>query len=268
MKTVTSASHQEKIKIMDKEIVLNGPPSDLHGNIHFVNHEKEPLRIKTIGLLNEKRKKTENGGRDFMNFSFRLQPGEQKMEAVNHQLPFTTPPGTYESYVELGGQRHKVKMVLQPTIDIEIFPDEFTFQGTSPGTTHVATITLANKGNMPFQVPELKHAAVLDMDLLCRAFGTGFREKGKDDLMSTLDEVTRNLKDNLTDWVSISVDEKGQILQPGESMLIHVNFELPKNAGPKRDYEGNFRFWDQDISVNIKSHRDNSKNNSYEQQAR
>src|SRR5690554_3817481 len=215
MKTVTSESHQEKIRIRDKEIVLNGAPTDLQNNIHFVNQEKEPLRIKTIGLFNGKTKKLENGGKDFMNFSFRLQPGEQKMETVHHQLPSTTPPGTYESYVELGGQRHKVKMVVQPTIAIDIFPDEFTFQGTAPETTHVATLTLTNKGNLPFQVPELKHAAVLDMDLLCRAFGNGLREKGKEGLMPTLDEVTRNLKDNLTDWVSISVDEKGQIVPPG-----------------------------------------------------
>ena len=159
-------------------------------------------------------------------------------------------------------------MVVQPTIAISVYPDEFTFQGTAPGTNHVAVITLTNHGNMPFQVPELKHAAVLDMDLLCRAFGKGFRERGKDDLISTLDEVARNIKNNLTDWVSISVDESGVEVQPGNSILLHVNFTIPKNAETRRDYEGNFRFWDKDLSVLIKSHGANDKNRKHEQQSK
>lgn len=268
MITVTSHTHQEKVRIVEKEIVLNGPPSDLQGNIQFVNREKDPLRIKTLALVDKNSIQLQDGGRDFLQFSFRLRPGEQKLEAVSHQLPSTTPPGTYENYIMLGDEMHKVKMIVQPTIDIELYPDEFTFQDTSPGTTHVATITLTNKGNMPFQVPELKHAAVLDMDLLCRAFGKGFREKGKDDLMSTLDEVTKNLKNNLTDWVSISVDECGEILEPGDSLLLHVNFTLPRNAESRRDYNGNFRFWDKEISVVIKSHTDNNKNSSYGQKSK
>ena len=161
-----------------------------------------------------------------------------------------------------------MRIIVQPTIDIEVFPSQFTFQGTSPGTVHVAIITVTNKGNMPFQVPELKHAAVLDMDLICRAFGNGFREKGNDTLLSTLDEVAKNLKDNLTEWVSISVDEAGQIIQAGDSLLLHVNFTLPKKAVPTRDYDGNFRFWDQDISVLIKSHNEPMKNSNYEKQSK
>ncbi|MCG2420349.1 hypothetical protein K8089_15090 [Aequorivita sp. F47161] len=258
MKIVSANSHQEKIKIMEKEIVLNGPPSSLQGNIQFENIESDPLRIKTLALV-AKNKKQQKGTQDFLRFSFRLRPGEQKQETVNHELPPTTPPGTYESHIMLGEQMHKVKMIVQPTINIEVFPTQFTFQNTAPGTTHVAVLTLINKGNMPFQVPELKHAAMLDMDLLCRAFGKGFREKGKDDLMSTLDEVTRNLKENLTDWVSISVEEHNQIVQPGDSLLLHINFTIPKNAEANRDYDGNFRFWDKDISVVIKSHRETTK---------
>lgn len=268
MKVVTADAHQEKINIMAKEIVLNGPPSSLQGNIQFENRQNDPLRVKTLALVDKNKKRIQDGGRDFLQFSFRLRPGEQKLETVYHQLPSTTPPGTYESNIMVGEEMHKVKMIVQPSIDIDVYPNQFTFQDTSPGTTHVAIITLTNKGNMPFEVPELKHAAALDMDLLCRAFGQGFREKGKDDLMSTLDEVTRNLKANLTDWASISVDEHSQIVQPGESLLLHINFTLPKNAESRRDYDGNFRFWDKEISVVIKSHRENNKNTSYDKQSK
>ncbi|QAA82691.1 hypothetical protein EI546_13610 [Aequorivita sp. H23M31] len=268
MKTVTSHSHQEKIGIKEKEIVLNGPPNNLQGNIQFVNLEEDPLRVKTLALVDENQEHLKDGTKDFLHFSFRLRPGEQKSETVFHQLPAHTPPGVYENYISLGENMHKVKMIVQPAIEIEVFPQYFTFQDTTPGTTHIAVITLTNKGNMPFQVPELKHAALLDMDLLCRAFGKGFRERDKDDLMSTLDEVTRNLKENLTNWVSISIDERDQIVEPGDSLLLHVNFTVPQNADARRDYDGNFRFWDKEISVVIKSHRDSNQKVRYEKSSK
>ena len=268
MITVASNKHQERLAIMEEEIILNGPPSDLQGSIQFINRESDPLRIKNLALAEDGKRELQASAQSKLNFAFRLNPGERKRESVSHQLPPNTPPGIYEHYIMLGNTKHKVKMIVQPTIEVDLFPSEFTFQGTSPGTTHVAIVTLTNSGNLPFQVPDLKHAASLDMDLLCRAFGKGFRERGDDDLRSTLDEVTKNIKDNLTDWVDISVDECGQIVQPGESVLLHINFTMPKNASPKRDYDGNFRFWDQEISINVKSHRENTNNENYEKQSK
>lgn len=264
MKTVTSNLHQEKLGILENEIVLNGPPDNLVGNVQFVSRDEDPLRIKTLALVDKDRQEVEKGRNNYLHLSFRLRPGERKLESINHQLPSDTPPGTYENYIELGGEMHKVKMIVQPHIAIEIFPQHFTFQNSSPGTNHIAVITLVNKGNLPFQVPELRHAAMLDMDLLCRAFGKGFREPENDTLVATLDEVTRILKENLTEWVSISVDERDEIVQPGETLLLHVNFTIPKDADPRRDYNGSFRFWDQEISVVIKSHREKTQNLSHE----
>jgi hypothetical protein len=104
------------------------------------------------------------------------------------------------------------------------------------------------------------------MDLMCRAFNFGLREKSSESIQSTFDEITKNIKSNFIDWVSISVKEQDQILQPGESMLINILFTVPTNADSKRDYEGNFRMWDKVISIVIKSHTEKTKNNGNERQ--
>ncbi|WP_452224445.1 COG1470 family protein [Lacinutrix chionoecetis] len=254
MITITSENYQEKIKIVEKEIILNGSPNDLKGHVQFVNKEKDKLRIKSLALIDKNKKKISNSAADFMRLSIRLNPGEQKLINLNHKLPSTTPPGTYENYIMLGKEMHKVKMIVQPTVDIDIHPSEFTFLDTSPGKKHTAVITLTNTGNLPFQIPNLKHGALLDMDLLCRAFGISFRDKGNDSLESTLDDVSKNIKANLIDWVSVSVDEFGDVVQPGNSVIIHVHFTIPKNADSKIDYDGTFRFWNKEIYVVIKSH--------------
>ena len=98
MITVTADTHNEKLKIIEKEIILNGPPSDLQGKIQFVNQEENPLRIKTLGLVDRDKKQLKDGSVDFLKFSFRLRPREQKLQTINHKLPSTTPPGTYENY--------------------------------------------------------------------------------------------------------------------------------------------------------------------------
>lgn len=268
MITVTSQNQHQRLGILEEEIILNGPPSDLQGSIQFINRESDPIRIKNLAFEDDGKRALQSVRQNMLHFAFRLHPGEQKRETVSYQLPSTTPPGTYENYIILGKKKHKLKMIVQPTIDVELFPTHFTFQGTAPGTTHVAILTCTNSGNLPFQVPNLKFAAALDMDLICRAFGKGFRERGEDDLEATLNKVTKNIKDNLTDWMEISVDECGHIVQPGDSILLHINFTIPKNASYKRDYEGNFRFWDEEISVVIKSHRENLNDENYEKQSK
>lgn len=259
MITITSEKSQDKLKIVEKEIILNGSPDNLMGHVQFLNKQKDVLRIKSLALIENDSKTASMNTAQVMRVALRLNPGEQKLTTINHVLPSTTPPGTYENYMMLGNQRHKVKMIVQPTLEIDIQPDTFTFLGSAPGKKHTAVLTLTNTGNIPFQVPVLKHGALLDMDILCRAFGMGFREKGVDSLMSTLDEVSKNIKKHLLDWASISVDEVGQIVQPGDSLILHINVSIPKNANSKNDYDGNFRLWNKEITVVIKSHTEQNK---------
>ncbi len=254
MITITSETSQKKIKIVENEIILNGTPNDLNGHIQFVNKQKEVLRIKSLALVDKNKKRTSTNGADFIRVAVRLNPGEQKLTAINHELPSTTAPGIYEDYLMLGNQMHKVKMIVQPALSIEINPSSFTFLDSSPDKMHTAILTLTNTGNLPFQIPALKHGVLLDMDLYCRAFGVSFRKKGLDTYTTALDEVTKNINAHLIDWVSISVDEIGQIVKPGDSLMLHINFIIPKDADPKKDYEGNIRFWNKEIAIAIKSH--------------
>ena len=255
MITITSETSQEKIKIVEKEIILNGSPGDLNGYVQFVNKEKEVLKIKSLALIDKNKKRVNTNGADFIKVAIRLNPGEER-------LPATTPPGTYENYMMIGKQMRKVKMIVQPTLNIEIHPKEFTFLDSSPGKEHTAILTLTNTGNIPFQIPTLKHGALLDMDLLCRAFGMGFREKGVVGFMPTLDEVSKNIKSHLIDWTSISIDEFGQIVQPGDSLVLNIHFIAPDDADANIDYDGSLRLWDKEISIAIKSYTERNNKTS------
>ncbi len=259
MITVTSEAAHDKLNIVDKEIILNGPPSDLQGHILFENKHEEILRIKSLSIVDKNKKQIPDRGRSSLRLSCRIHPGEQKLQTVSHELPATTPPGTYDSFLMMGKKLLKIKMVVQPTIDIHLQPTHFTLQDSAPGKKHTAVLTLTNIGNLPFQIPDLKHAGSLDMDMYCRAFGFGFRKNGSEGLMQTLDEVTENIKENLADWADLSIDEYGKIVEPGESSILTLHIENPRNSDPKRDYAIDLRFWDKEISFVIKSHVEKKK---------
>jgi hypothetical protein len=254
MITITSDTFHDKINVIDKEIILNGPPSDLQGYIFLENKHEDLLRVKTLDLVDKDKKSIQEKGRSSIRMVCRLRPGEKKMQSVSHKLPPATPPGTYESFLKVGKKLLKTKMIVQPVIDIHIHPGHFTLQDSSPGKKHTVILTLTNMGNLPFQIPDLKHAGSVDMDMYCRAFGFGFRKNGSEGLMQALDEVTRNIKDNLADWADISIDEYGNTVEPGESTILTLHLKNPRNSDPKRDYAVDLRFWDKELSFIIKSH--------------
>lgn len=249
-------SDLDNISIQEEEIILNGPPTRMTGSIHIQNSNTNKTKIKRLALQADGSKKSKQDIGVPLYINSRLEAGENKLENINTSLAPDTPPGTYERYLDIGGKKRKVKMIVQPSIDIDVNPTHFTLQGTTPGTEHEVVFTVTNLGNLPFQIPKIKHVAALDMDLLCRAFGFAFRRDGEEGFMDTMDRATRNIKDNLANWADGEVAETGKIIDPGKSMLLHFKFTIPDNAQATNDYTVNARFWDKDMTIVIKSHNE------------
>ncbi len=253
MLRITADALHEKLSTGSAEIILNGPPGDLRGHIFISNKNTDALKVKSLPLVHGNKLMDRMGADNALRLSCKLNPGEEKIVEVLHQVHPLTAPGTYESTIMVGGENRKVKMVIQEQMVIDIHPTSFTFTGTEPGKTHTASFTLTNLGNVAFQVPDVKHAAALDMDMLCRAFGVAMRSSGANGYESMLNEVSKNIQSNLPDWASVNIAECGVVLQPGETLLINLSITIPQNCNPGKDYSGNIRFWDKDISYAIKS---------------
>ena len=254
MITVTAKAFHEKLNIDADEIILNGPPNLLTGNIFISNSHDETLFIRDLPLSQS----GEGSGVPNMATSFKfttsLKAGEGKMHRLRHQLPPTTPPGTYESTIQVGGTEKKVKLIVQPNIQIDVNPLTVHFTGVIPGESYHTQLSFTNSGNMPFKVPDVKHVNTFDEDYLCRALSLAIREKGGEGFNATMDEFTRNVHKDMADWAMIKIDESGQILQPGESIMLHLTLTLPKNVDPNKDYFGTVRLWNKSLSYNVKSH--------------
>jgi hypothetical protein len=256
MLRVTSQAFHERVTAGQEEIILQGPPGDLRGHITLSNPNDDTLKVRSLPLLTTQSKENsvvQSAIKNPLRLSCRLQPGEEKMVELLHQVAPTTPPGTYEHAMMIGGENKKVRIIIQPEISINIHPAHFTFTGSAPGIEHVAIFTLTNLGNMPFTIPEVRHVAALDMDFLCRAFGMGMRSGGHGGVVQMLDDVTRNMQAHLADWAHARIEEYGNTVEPGQKTLIHLHITMPANSDGKKDYSGDIRFWDEDISYMVKA---------------
>jgi hypothetical protein len=254
MLRISSGAFHEKLTAGKEDIILNGPPGDLRGHIFISNKNADTVKVKSLPIMHGKKFSGNMDTDNILRLSCRLNPGEEKIVELWHQLHPLTAPGTYESTLLVGGEKRKVTMVVQQQIEIDIQPASFTFLGTEPGKTHTAECTLTNLGNIPFQVPDVKHVAAVDMDMLCRAFGVAMRKSGGEGYEQMLNEASKNIQSNLPDWAKANVAESGTILQPGEKILLHISITLPKDSNAQIDYSGNMRIWDKDLSYSIKSH--------------
>jgi len=253
MLKVTADAFHEKLNTDNEEVILNGPPSGLRGHLHLRNTSDDSLSVSALKLVHNEGQEKFLGNSSSLRIGSRLKPGEEKLESILHELPAQTPAGTYESSLVIGGTERKIKMIVQPHMHVNVYPSNFSFIGTEAGKTHSAQITITNLGNLPFTIPDVSHVAALDMDLICRAFGFALRSKGGEGYVQTMDEIARNVNRYLPDWAAAHIEESGQTLEPGATMIIHLNITMPKNADAKKDYTGSMRFWNTIIGYEIKA---------------
>ena len=259
MITVTANAFHEKVQLAEEEIILNGPPGFLTGNIMISNPAEEILFINEVPLTSSAKGKRMAEMPGTFKFNTSLNPGETRVHSAWHQLHPQTPPGVYESTIHIGGKQKKLKMVVQEVVEIDIQPLTLYFQGVAQGKSYSAELLLTNRSNVPVTVPDIKHNTVLDFDYLCRAFSTAIRNKGQEGFMATMDEVTRNIHKEMAGWAVVKLDESGMTVMPGAVMSLHFTLTLPKDVDPKKDYFGNIRLWDKALSYSIKSQPSDTK---------
>jgi hypothetical protein len=246
MITVTSTELHEQVQSPDKEIILNGPPSHLTGHFTIENKSQEVMFIKELPI-NMKAKKMSAALSNLQQFQINtaLQPGEVRNHFAWLSVHPQTPPGIHETYVMMGGKECKVKMLIQENVELELVPRNIVFRGVVAGKKYTGELTLMNKGNVPVNIPDLKHSTMLDMDFICRSLSKAIREKGSEGYIATMDALTKDINKDMAGWVSISIDEAGQQLKEGQSMQIHISITLPKTGiDPKRNYFGDVRLID------------------------
>ena len=241
MLRVTQTEHHEHIAIGENEIILSGPPASLRGPLILRNSTDEHLFIRELPMKN-----AQNAAAVFPVHTT-LKPREVKSKNIYYSIDPHTPPGTYQMDLQIGNESKKVTLIVHENLDIQLSPGNIVLEGIEPGLLHTKEILFSNKGNIALTIPTIKHNTLTDMDLICRNLSLAVRASGDEGIEKTLDAFTRGLKKDITDWVDISITEAGQVVEPGQTILLHVNITLPADVNKNYHYQGDIRIFDQEI---------------------
>jgi hypothetical protein len=242
--TVAAAS---RLRSKQEELVVVGPPNMLTGTLHIENTSDEAVALQEIPLnrkmieVTTKKQVERNGSLRLM---ANLGAGESKIQKVFCSMDPDTTPGTYESEVALGSQKKKLTMIVQNHLSLSLNPGHFVLVGIEPGLKHTVQVQLVNDGNVPVEVPNLRHSTTLDMDFFCRNLSLALRESGDNGSQAFLDCFAKGLKRDMAGWLELSVAEAGDWVEPGASKLLHLTLALPRDIHLEREYTGDIRIYD------------------------
>ena len=235
---VTHKQYHEHIGLGEDEIILAGPPLSLRGPVILQNSTDEHIFVRELPMKNAK-----NADAVFPVHTT-LKPREVRSQNVYYSIDPLTPPGTYEMNLQTGIESKKVKLIVHENLDVQLSPQNVFLEGIEPGFKHTKEILFSNKGNIAVTIPGVKHNTLTDMDLICRNLSQAVRSNGDEGIEKTLDAFTKGLKKDVTDWVDISIKEAGQVIEPGQTILLHLTIKLPGDVNKNYHYTGDIRMFD------------------------
>lgn len=234
-------------------VVLSGPPGALRGLLQLRNKTDEHVFVRDFALNPPRGKQAarfKSLGVDRLMVQASLAPGESRTQHVQVGLGAQAPPGSYEATISVGGTDVPLKLIVQRIVDVELSPDNLYFVGVEPGKTHTADVLLLNRGNVPVVVPSLRHTTTMDLDFVCRTLTQAVRKHGEEGAEATLDAAFRSAAGDLADWVKLSVENAGTVVDAGASTLMRISATLP-DVDPKKMYEFDIRIYDEILSCLI-----------------
>jgi len=235
-----------------EEMVFIGPPSNLEGRIALCNTSDEPIHIRKLPLMAKGTEKIKLPEKNEVSISAKLQPNQELETTASFSLDNKTPPGEYQAAINVGDKEHLVKVIVHPNVSVKVTPQKLHFIGAAPKQEHKVKLLFVNEGNVPIQIPSVRHSTVLDADTICRNLSLAVRKSGDEGSEATLDSFVKGIKKDMSGWVELSLDEAMQIVEPGKDLILNLTMKLPEDINKDIDlHKGAFRFLNKIIHYKI-----------------
>ena len=236
-KAIGTSGESPLLYINNDAIIFQGKPDLLNAEFVIVNPGKERIRIREMTVKkNTKMKKME--WPDTIRFRRTISSGSSKTVRATMRLPKTTAAGTYRFKIDVGGVVSDAVVEVHENFRTSISPRQFITQDWAPGETAKFQMTLFNKGNVPYKIPNLKHAMLLDSQYMCKAQSRSLMEDAKEGMLAFVDGVAKKVHENYAFWVGASLAESGKVVAPGERIQLNLTLKLPKNLDQNAGYYG------------------------------
>lgn len=177
--------------------------------------------------------------------------GRRGAARIGLRLDPRTPPGDYEGEMAAGEEAYRILAHVLPDMRVAVLAGELAFSG-SVGETAIASLAIANDGNMEIELPRAIAIGLFDDDGLEAAFAASYAKPvtGIDAFVEVFHGKLREAHSGLQKLsITRGVGKHG----PGTSFAAEFALELRAPMRPGRRYHGvaSTDFGEFSISVSV-----------------
>jgi hypothetical protein len=208
-------------------ITLRGPPRRLSAVVHFGTPSRAVVPV-TLKLPAESAL-----------LRARIAPFGREASEIRLQLPRETPPGTYRGKAPVGGKNRNIVVEVEPVVQLRVHPKR-TVLSAEPGGRAEFGVTVANAGNVAYEVPRAAELDLEDVDGQDRALGRALRAELAED-ESRVDRFFEELREGHGGVARLAVARGGGVLNPGQSRELAALLEIPVTVQARYSYSGTWQ---------------------------
>ena len=149
-------------------------------------------------------------------------------------LPRSTPPGTYQATMTVGGAEREVEIVVDPEVFLRLFPERLILTAAA-GARVSANLTLVNLGNVQVEVRGAYAFGLFDVGGVERAIARMVSAKQGE---RRTDVFADALAEEHGGLVRMKVESGEGVVPPGESRELNLTLQVPQNIRPDHTYWG------------------------------
>jgi hypothetical protein len=179
----------------------------------------------------------------------RLRSTEPVVSTLSFRLPKSTPPGSYEGNVELGGKQIPILVDVEPRASLRFIRPRVRCK-ERPGARTTAELTLLNRGNVEVTVPREDSFCVFADDGIARAMYRGLAEEDGNG-QQRIDRIMDELAKAHGGLVRVTVTEGSGLLAPEEVRELTVELHFSHRLLAGRTYRGSWPVSQASLEVEI-----------------
>jgi hypothetical protein len=252
----------ETIEVLSTPVVLIGPPEDLRGEVLVQNAGDARAVVRQIAArLEDTRQLAASQPREVTTIAPIVMRGAERGVRLLSFDFGRLGPGEYSGEVRVGARWYPARFQVAARDRVEVTPGKLVIE-SEPGRTVARTLIARNLGNTRRECRSTPDVYLEEEELTCATLRRTARALSREDERSPdepslghiVGEYFRQGDAALKAAGRIAIDHDPVVLDPGDSAVVEVRFNIPRSRSQELDgrFVGVLRFFDSRIDIALR----------------